>query len=181
MTPDKPKRKPIDWEAVEREYRAGQLSIREIARNAGCAKFSIERRAAKMEWTRDLTNAVRLETKRKVMIAVAKEVAAGHTPAIIEAASNRGAEVLTNQIKRIQDQYELIDSVNRKIKEEDLAGGGLEPRDVGALINNCSAALARLIPLERQAFNITDGGIGEVGIKDKAHIDAIAAAAKDES
>ena len=179
--PDKPKRPPIDWESVEREYRAGQLSIREIAVQYKCTHTAINKRAARYEWTRDLTEAVRLETKRKLMVAVSKTVSDGNTPAIIEAASNRGAEVLTNQIKRIQDQYALVDMVNRKIQEEDLAGAGLEPRDIGSLINNCSAALARLIPLERQAFNITDGGIGETGVKDKAHIDAILAASKDES
>ena len=31
MTDKKTPRKPIDWEAVERDYRAGALSLREIA------------------------------------------------------------------------------------------------------------------------------------------------------
>jgi DNA-binding Lrp family transcriptional regulator len=38
-------RMSVDWEAIEREYRAGQLSVREIARQQGLSHTAINKRA----------------------------------------------------------------------------------------------------------------------------------------
>lgn len=48
-----------DWEAVEREYRAGQLSIREIARQHGVTDTGIRKKAHSEGWQRDLADRVR--------------------------------------------------------------------------------------------------------------------------
>lgn len=53
--PDKPK---PDWEAIEREYRLGQYSLREIAKRHGVGHQSILRRAAKWGWTQDMNDIV---------------------------------------------------------------------------------------------------------------------------
>lgn len=50
---------PTDWEAIEREYRAGVLSIREIAKRHGITDKAIRKHALKHGWTRDLTDRVR--------------------------------------------------------------------------------------------------------------------------
>jgi len=44
----------LDWEAIERDYRAGLLSIREIAVRHGCTHTAINRRAKVRDWERDL-------------------------------------------------------------------------------------------------------------------------------
>lgn len=61
------RRNDIDWEAVSRDYRIGQLSIREVAEKYDIAPSAITRRAKKEGWTRDLTKEVRVATKAKVM------------------------------------------------------------------------------------------------------------------
>ena len=38
-------RKVLDWEAIEREFRAGQLSLREIGRRFGLTEGAIRKRA----------------------------------------------------------------------------------------------------------------------------------------
>jgi len=42
----------IDWEAVERDYRAGTLSLRELSRKHGCSHSAIANRAGREGWTR---------------------------------------------------------------------------------------------------------------------------------
>lgn len=51
MTAEK---KAIDWEAVERDYRAGVLSLREIGGAHGVTHGAIRKRAERDGWTRDL-------------------------------------------------------------------------------------------------------------------------------
>ena len=48
-----------DWESIEREYRAGALSVREIAKRNGVTHGGIRKRAGKEGWTRDLSAKVR--------------------------------------------------------------------------------------------------------------------------
>lgn len=45
---------PIDWAAVELEYRAGVRPLRAIAKSHGCAHSAITKHARKEGWTRDL-------------------------------------------------------------------------------------------------------------------------------
>jgi hypothetical protein len=52
-------RKGPNWEAVEREYRAGQVSVRGIARTSAVTEGAIRRRAKAEGWTRALAERVR--------------------------------------------------------------------------------------------------------------------------
>lgn len=55
---DHPKKAP-DWDAIERDYRAGMLSLREIATKDGCVtEGAIRKRAKRDEWVRDLTQKI---------------------------------------------------------------------------------------------------------------------------
>ena len=65
MTPvvEKKKRKDIDWEAIEREYRAGQLSTYAISRKHKISDNSIRKRVAKEGWARDLSEQVREQVR----------------------------------------------------------------------------------------------------------------------
>lgn len=45
----------VDWEAIERKYRAGLLSVREIAKQHDITHGAIQKRAKVCGWQRDLT------------------------------------------------------------------------------------------------------------------------------
>jgi hypothetical protein len=73
------KKPPTDWEGIERDYRAGILSIREIAQEHGISHTAIGKRATKDGWTRDLT--AKIKAKAEALVskdAVASEVASGN-------------------------------------------------------------------------------------------------------
>ena len=48
------KAKRTDWDAVERDYRAGLLSNREIGERHGCSEGMVRKKAKALGWTRDL-------------------------------------------------------------------------------------------------------------------------------
>jgi hypothetical protein len=78
------KKPPVDWEAVERDYRTGQFTDRELGARYGVSHTAIQKRAKKHEWQKDLAGAVRVATQAKLVehevskvasSAVAKQVA----------------------------------------------------------------------------------------------------------
>jgi len=48
-----------DWEAIETAYRAGVMSLREIASQNGISEGAIRKRAKRDEWSRDLNAKVK--------------------------------------------------------------------------------------------------------------------------
>lgn len=95
-------RKPLDWEAIEKEFRAGQLSVMEIGRQHGCSHAAINKRAKKHGWTRDLTEEVRKATRAKVAASVSAKVSIETSretaQKIVDEASDRGARVIQGHI-----------------------------------------------------------------------------------
>lgn len=66
-----------DWERIEADYRAGLLSVREIAASNGITHAAVQKRAKRDGWERDLR--ARIEAKAEALVAkraVAAEVAA---------------------------------------------------------------------------------------------------------
>ncbi|WP_250512685.1 hypothetical protein [Caballeronia sp. INDeC2] len=65
-----------DWERIEGDYRAGLLSVREIAASQGISHTAIQKRAKAEGWVRDLSK--RIQDKAEALVAkreVAKSVA----------------------------------------------------------------------------------------------------------
>lgn len=180
-------RKPIDWEAIEREYRAGQLSVREIASQFGCSHTAIQKAAKKGKWARDLSKAVAKAVARKTVAKVANLHADATDKEIIEAVAERGAEVNDIHRKDIRQSQtivkmlhgQLVEAINSRSEIEetiieetakDEEGGKTDfkrrslmlkavsiPTHIGC-IKDLSIAQRNLITLERQAFNLDNSG-----------------------
>ncbi|MDQ7996071.1 MAG: hypothetical protein AAGC76_09480 [Luteibacter sp.] len=89
-------KKPTDWERIESDYRAGLLSVREIAAAQGVSHVAIGKRAKRDGWDRDLNARIKakadaLVTSRTVTSEVTAERAVTDR-AIVEA----NAEVIAN-------------------------------------------------------------------------------------
>ena len=59
-------RKTVDWEAVEREYRAGIRSLRDIAAEFDITDTAIRKRAKRDDWVRDLS--AKVSAKAEAMV-----------------------------------------------------------------------------------------------------------------
>lgn len=179
-------RKPTDWEAIEREYRAGQLSVSEIARQHGISHTAINKKAKAKGWTRNLAARVREEVSERL---VSDGVSAASARETIDAAAARAVDVvrshradITKGRKIAQTLFDELadgsDPVNREIIEEEIeaetAGDGPSaarrrammlravslPSRAGTLLN-LSSVIKTLIGLERQAFNLDENQTDE--------------------
>src|SRR5690348_9392885 len=103
MPSGRPTRAPVDWEAIQREYRAGQLSLREIGRRLGVTDTAIRKHAASEGWTRDLTDRVRREVRNEaVRSAVRAELSREPVSdeEIVETHAKRGARAIEGHLAR---------------------------------------------------------------------------------
>jgi hypothetical protein len=183
-------RSKADWEAIEREYRAGQLSIVEIGRQHKVSHTAINKRAKRDGWKRDLTKQVQREVSARLVSAeVSPEVSAANAKEAVGLAAERGvvlvlqhrkalsrsraiAEKLFNDLERLIDGADEIEAaiVAETAQDKDsqrrnamLKAVSLPSR--AATLRELSQVLKNTLPLERQAFNLDKGGEDEDGVQ----------------
>lgn len=173
-----------DWEKIEKLYRLGQLSVREIARQQGVNASSITRRAEKAGWVRDCSEEVRRQTQA-ALICSPQRVSPSREDIAVAARTNveviqshrrdiaRARDIVFRLFEELGDQTQ--DSPGLMQATAQLAATGvIDERQAQALARaaslpsrsaiarDLSGALKNLVPLERQAYNLD-----EVTSKDK--------------
>jgi len=183
-----------DWEAIESAYRAGLMSIREIASQQGITHTAINKRAKKERWERDLKAKIKakaesLVSKREVSRQVSSEKMVSERQ-LIEA----NAEVIANvrmehrgDIRRARNiANSLFDELEAECTDvpalQQLGELMYQPDDKGydklneiyhkvismpgrvKSMKDLSDTLKTLIGLERQAYDI-DGPTGDESTK----------------
>lgn len=180
-----------DWEAIERSYRAGVLSIREIAKQSGVTDGAIRKKAkgdiAKgvAAWERDLTDKVAAKVRNDLVRTQVRTLHAQDAVRtereIVESAAATVVQVVREHRRDISNGRSIVsmllgqltgvaatrDELEGIIDEETAADVNLVRRNQlkravslpahAGVLRDLSAAMKNLIPLERQAFNISDG------------------------
>lgn len=152
--------KQPDWEAIERAYRAGSLSVRAIGEGNGVNHATILKRAKKEGWTRDLTEQVRTATKQKVTTAVTRD--GNRAPLvtdaeIIEEASEQAASVVLAHRTGLARWRSIAGKLSDALDEIEVNEANLG--DFSRALNAGVDAQLKVIKGERQAYNLdTDEG-----------------------
>lgn len=182
-----------DWEVIEREYRAGQLSVSEIGRQHGVSHTAINKRAKTHGWTRNLAARVKEEVSSRL---VSDEVSTANARETVEAAATRVVEVVRSHRKDIAKGRTIISTLfaelmeateNRVEIDEEIEKATADDKDgkraammrrAVALPSRASSVLSlagamhKIVHLERQAFNIeTDSGEDEAPVAIKVTIE----------
>ena len=154
------KKRRVDWDAVERDYRVTQLTLRELAAKHGCTHGAVAQQAKKRGWTRDLTPAVRRATNAKLVQATldaAVNDSAHELSSAVMAAAEVNTRVVMAHRKRLGELHELVELAKAKLEQ---AGEMLvDVREAATFVQatgNLAAATTRLIDAERKAFGLDD-------------------------
>ena len=145
---------------VEREYRLGQLPVSEISRQSGLSRQAIQKRAKKGGWLRDLLPAVQRKVNDELLRDAAPEGAL--TAEAVDAAAARAIEVV-RQHRRSLGRVHRIATILVEDVELYLAGVKEKPAWMGpfdtvaGVMLRVAQALAKAVPLERQAFSVGAG------------------------
>jgi hypothetical protein len=162
-----PEPKLVDWEAIERLYRAGQISVRAIAAAHSITEGAIRKKAKAEGWQRALADKVRSAVREKLVRETGtREQRAEDDNEIVDHSSSIGVEVVLSHRRDI-GQLRGIASIIATRLAEHLQGGEPdgkfigEKESVGDLLEKLTRVRAKLIPLERQAFNLDEDGLSD--------------------
>ena len=174
----------VDWERIEQLYRAGLLSVREIAATCGVSHTAINKRAKAGSWDRDLKAKIQAKADSLVSKAeVSKEVstqALATERGIVEAnaqvianiriahrtdigRSRRLANKLLDELEGLTDNRDLFDRLGELLRSEDDKGQDkrndlyMKVIDLPArtkTMKELAETLKNLIALERQAYDV---------------------------
>lgn len=169
--------KNIDWEKIEKLYRLGQLSMREIAAQCETHASSITRRAEKEGWTQDLRELV----QQKINATLISNTNATPTKADIEVAVASAVEAVRSHRRTIGSTWKIVNTLTTQLREVvdnraeiesdiegETAGDESQARrarmmravSLGSnvmVLKDLSVAQKNVVSLERQAFGLSDG------------------------
>lgn len=147
-----------DWESVEREYRAGVLSVREIGKAAGVSHVAVIKRAKRYGWTQNLAARVKEEIARRLVASEVTEEVTGNHRAIVEAAALRSIDVILAHRKMIARHRGIADGLDAELEAESAKAENdrLPLKDRAAIFESLTRSSGRVITLERQAFGLDD-------------------------
>lgn len=171
----------VDWESIEKEYRAGQLSLRAIASAHGVSDTAIRKRAKRDGWKRDLTRDVRQRVKAESVRSSVRTANAEDDEEVVQAAAARGVGIIQTHRTSIRRGRtvvslmlgELEAECSQKSLLEELADQHIDEAELkgqaanairkaislpsrAATVRDLSQAMQRLIGLERQAYNLDE-------------------------
>lgn len=174
------KRKTYDWETIEKEYRAGVLSIREIAKTHGCSEGAIRKKAKQYSWDRDLTEKVKQKVRTELVRTEVRTPDPATEKEIVEQAAATQVEVVRSHRVKIKKGVRVVETLLDQLsdaadKRDEIEGDIYEDTKEESTVNRRNAmlkavslpshastavslsnALKNLVSLERQAFNIQD-------------------------
>lgn len=155
--------KKPDWEAIEGAYRAGQLSIRNIADKHGVSEGAVRKRAKRNDWQRDLTDKVKGAVRQKLVRTESTQAgtrSGSRTDAdIIEQASNQAAAVVLAHRQELASWRALAGKLCFTLSEMDVTEDNHErfARSLNAGVD----AQMKVIKGERQAYSLDEAGSGD--------------------
>ena len=174
------KKSTPDWERIEKEYRAGQLSIREIGKRFGITDAAIRKKAKAEGWQRDLTKQVQAKIKDKLVRSQVRTPNAGDDQ-IVEEVADRGAAIIEshradiNQGRRVAGllMRELLSGTENIVLLEELVDQQADDEEWdgkrkaavqraislpvrAGVMRDLATSMKTLQALERQAFNLDD-------------------------
>jgi hypothetical protein len=188
-------RADIDWEAIERDFRLGRGSVREIAKRYGVGHQSILRHAAKGKWTQDKAPEVNRRVAERLLLSGPRRTkrttetdqgesgphglhgaGGGLTEADIEATVDERVEVLREHQRVGRDFRKTLTKLRRELDEvsehRDEIADAIEDetRDDKTVDRRKRMLRAVSLPARAQAAAVLTGGFkNAVGIERQAH------------
>tara|TARA_R110002033_G_scaffold170862_2_gene214568 strand:+ start:8315 stop:8893 length:579 start_codon:yes stop_codon:yes gene_type:complete len=159
-----------DWEPIEKSYRTGKYSNRQLSKIHGPSEATIRKRAKDFDWKKDLSKPVNQRIKEKLTNKAAEDEAlvAPSDEDIVEAAANTAATIVFHHRSYAQKGREITGLLLDKLKQQMEAGtmkvaafGQVVETDIpldymGKTLSAATQSLERLVKIERQAFRLDD-------------------------
>jgi hypothetical protein len=157
---DAGKRRRIDWEAIERDYRTGKFTLRELEAKHGAGYAKISKRAKDNGWTKDLADAVRQATTAALIAEVATARATEGQKAattVVLAAAELNKQVILGHRRQAGEARAAMETARTKLLS--LADTVADIREAATFVSateSLSRTTKTVIEIERTAFGLDD-------------------------
>jgi len=172
----------IDWEMVEKAYRLGQATLRQMAAEFKVQPSAISRKAAKDGWVQDKRSAVRALSEQQLLLSNTHKATEKATPTQhdIEVAAEIRTNIIlghrrdipaaralavtmlgelrlqTDGMELLAQLGELMRDPKKKDKRADLYDKVISLGGRSSTLKSLAESLRLLVSLERQAFGIDE-------------------------
>ncbi len=177
-------KRETDWEAIEVEYRANQLSNVMLGKKYGVSEGAIRKRAKAEGWTRDLTAKVRAKVRDTLVRGEVRDPKARDNE-IVDVVAATGAQVVRTHRKDIRTAADLVGMLMGQLMDaaqnRDEIEGAIDDETAdddttarrsrmkraislpthAATIRDLTTAAKNLVALERQAYNLDETNMEE--------------------
>jgi hypothetical protein len=154
------KRKAIDWQAIQQEWDAGQLDIREIARQNGITHQAILNRANRKGWPPRpekipvVADLVTKQTRDSELVTNPRiALTAFHRAIALLLRHRKMMGALNDEIERCLNDVAIY---RQRVAEQERAFRLEEIEQMMNIVAKAAQAMGKLVPLERRAFGFTD-------------------------
>lgn len=191
----------VDWERIEAEYRAGLLSVREIAASQGITHGAINKRAKRDGWERDLKAKIKakadaLVSKRQVSklvstdrVATEKVIVEANAQVIADVRMSHRTDIarcrrlgssMLDELETMTGDPALFEELGELLRSEDKNGQDKRNDLYMKIISNAGRVDSYkklvdtekvLIALEREAFSIDNAAAPEAP-KSQSQVDS---------
>jgi hypothetical protein len=154
------RRSDIDWDAIERDYRTGKFTLRELAAKHGVSHQAIAKRVKSKGWTQDLGEAIRVATNARLTQELVDAAVANGRQLVdctVAIAAEANVQVIQGHRKRLADLAGAVETAKSKVLGfsdalVDIREAAVFVQAVGNLAN----ATKVLIEQERKAHGLDD-------------------------
>lgn len=153
-------KRQIDWEKIELDYRAGIMSIREIASKHGITDTAIRKKAKAQDWVRDVSAKIQAKADKLVRIQeVRKEVRNSQQYKQTEKQLiDKNAQIIADiRLSHRKDFVRFKKTIEELQSELDELNALKDPDNLVTrtkVLKDLTDTHAKLVSLERQAYNM---------------------------
>lgn len=143
-----------DWTSIERDYRTGRLSIRNLATRHKVPESTVRSKARALGWERDLTEDVRAATRVKLSRSSRTDLAHDDDAQIVQAASDDAASIVEAHRRSISQWRSIAERLAQHLATMEISDDNHDrfARSLNAGID----ALMKVVKGERQAYQLDD-------------------------
>ena len=149
-----PEKRPIDWEAVEIQYRCGIRSLKSIGDEFGVSDAGIIKRAKRDGWARDLNAKIQAAAEQKVSAALVSAVVSDGKKVSERVAIEIGSDNLAEIRFGHRKSTSRLQSIITAQMEELEVSSGIELSERTKIAKQLSETLRIAIDLERREFGM---------------------------
>lgn len=151
-----PKSKRADWEAVERDYRTGKFTLRELEKKHGPSYAEISRRSKKEGWTKDLRDIIKQATNAAVLRETVTNAQHDVTNTVIAAAEVNVRVILGHRSQAVEVRNAAESAKAKLLTLSDSIADIKEASTFVGAVESLSRTYKNLHDMERKAFRLDD-------------------------